>query len=58
VERRLQDRAPECGTTIGADFICVLLYADVLTLLAATPAQLQPFLDVLQKFCAHYRLQF
>jgi hypothetical protein len=34
-----------------------LLYADDLTLLAATPAQLQSLLDALQEFCAHYHLQ-
>jgi hypothetical protein len=42
---------------LGANLIRVLLYADDLTLLAATPAQLQSLLDALQDFCAHYQLQ-
>jgi hypothetical protein len=37
---------------IGADFNGSLLYADDLTLLAATPAQLQSLLDALQDYCA------
>jgi hypothetical protein len=38
---------------LGAILIRVLLYADDLTLLVATPAQLQSLLDALQEFCAH-----
>jgi hypothetical protein len=57
VEQWLRDRVPECGVTLGADLVRVLLVADDLTLLADTPAQLQSLLDALQDFCAQYSLQ-
>jgi hypothetical protein len=51
VEAWLQERAPQCGVPLMGELLRVLLYADYLTLLASSPADLQALLDALQEFC-------
>ena len=51
VEAWLQERAPQCGVPLMGELLRVLLYADDLTLLASSPADLQALLDALQDFC-------
>jgi hypothetical protein len=51
VEAWLKERAPQCGVQLGGELLRVLLYADDLTLLASSPAELQALLDALQAFC-------
>jgi hypothetical protein len=56
LEAWLDKRLPECGVTLGAEKLRLLLYADDLTLLAASPEELQALLDCLQTFCDRYQL--
>lgn len=51
VEAWLRDKAPQCGVELGGELLRVLLYADDLTLVAASPEDLQELLDALQEFC-------
>ena len=52
VEAWLRDKASQCGVELGGALLRVLLYADDLTLLARSPADLQTLLDALSEFCS------
>jgi hypothetical protein len=52
VEAWLSEHAAQCGVELQGELLRVLLYADDLTLVASTPADLQVLLDALQSFCA------
>jgi hypothetical protein len=52
----MSDRLGDLGVELGDEKLRLLLYADDLTLLAASPADLQKLLECLQGFGDHYRM--
>ena len=56
LEQWLADRVGTLGVSLGGDLLRLLLYADDLTLLAASAKDLQTLLDYLQGFCDRYQM--
>lgn len=52
----MTERLSDKGVQLGAEKLRMLLYADDLTLLAASAQELQQLLDCLQSFCDHYQM--
>jgi hypothetical protein len=56
LEQWMSDRLGDVGVELGGEMLRLLLYADDLTLLATSAADLQKLLDCLQGFCDHYQM--